>query len=120
MCNVLSWQDSNPIHPTTRLLHARPQSNMVKLGRLVWRLLPALYRVGRLRTLTRRRTKVLTWAPTTHLSYRRVRTQLQNYWGGPLWRDRFLLGFLDPKLVSRKIIFFHLLKEQKVWKTYVI
>ena len=26
-------------------------------------------------------------------------------WGGPLWRDRFLLGFLDPKLVSRKITF---------------
>ena len=39
------------------------------------------------------------------------------YWGGPLWRDRFLLGFLDPKLVSRKIIFFDPLKEQKVWKT---
>ena len=38
-------------------------------------------------------------------------------WGGPLWRDRFLLGFLDPKLVSRKITFFDPLKEQKVWKT---
>ena len=25
--------------------------------------------------------------------------------------------FLDPKLVSRKITFFDLLKEQKVWKT---
>ena len=24
MCNVLSWPDSNPIHQTTRLLHARP------------------------------------------------------------------------------------------------
>ena len=39
------------------------------------------------------------------------------YWGGPLWRGRFLLGFLDPKLVSRKITFFDPLKEQKVWKT---
>ena len=39
-------------------------------------------------------------------------------WGGPLWGDRFLLGFLDPKLVSRKITFFDPLKEQKVWKTY--
>ena len=37
--------------------------------------------------------------------------------GGPLWRDRFLLGFLDPKLASRKITFFDPLKEQKVWKT---
>ena len=26
-------------------------------------------------------------------------------------------GFLDPKLVSRKITFFDPLKEQKVWKT---
>ena len=39
------------------------------------------------------------------------------FWGGPLWRGRFLLGFLDPKLVSRKITFFDPLKEQKVWKT---
>ena len=39
------------------------------------------------------------------------------HWGGPVWRDRFLLGFLDPKLVSRKITFFDPLKEQKVWKT---
>ena len=38
-------------------------------------------------------------------------------WGGPLWRDRFSLGFLDPKLVSRKITFFDPLKEPKVWKT---
>ena len=41
----------------------------------------------------------------------------RTYWGGPLWRGRFLLGFLDPKLVSRKITFFDPLKEQKVWKT---
>ena len=39
------------------------------------------------------------------------------YWGGPLWRDRFLLWFLDPKLVPTKITFFHSLKEQKVGKT---
>ena len=38
------------------------------------------------------------------------------YWGGPLWRDRFLLWFLDPKLVPRKITFFHPLEEQKVGK----
>ena len=42
---------------------------------------------------------------------------LRFYWGGPLWRDRFLLGFLDPKLVSRKITFIDPLEEQKVWKT---
>ena len=44
-------------------------------------------------------------------------TNFGQYWGGPLWRGRFLLGFLDPKLVSRKITFFDPLKEQKVWKT---
>ena len=41
----------------------------------------------------------------------------RSYWGGPLWRDRFLLWFLDPKLASTKITFFHSLKEQKVGKT---
>ena len=25
--------------------------------------------------------------------------------GGPLWRDRFLLGFLDPKLVQKNPLF---------------
>ena len=44
-------------------------------------------------------------------------SEFLDFWGGPLWRDRFLLGFLDPKLVSRKITFFDPLKEQKVWKT---
>ena len=38
-------------------------------------------------------------------------------WGGPLWRDRFLLWFLDPKLVPTKITFFHSVKEQEVGKT---
>ena len=40
-----------------------------------------------------------------------------HHWGGPLWRGWFLLGFLVPKLVSRKITFFDPLKEQKDWKT---
>ena len=37
--------------------------------------------------------------------YWAVIEQWRPYWGGPLWRGRFLLGFLDPKLVSRKITF---------------
>ena len=39
-----------------------------------------------------------------------------DYWGGPLWRDRFLLWFLDPKLVPTKITFFPLLEGAKSWE----
>ena len=38
------------------------------------------------------------------------------YWGGPLWRDRFLLWFLDPKLVPTKITFFPFLEGAKSWE----
>ena len=37
-------------------------------------------------------------------------------WGGPLWRDRFLLWFLDPKLVPTKITFFPFLEGAKSWE----
>ena len=37
-------------------------------------------------------------------------------WGGPLWRDRFLLWFLDPKLVLTKITFFPFLEGAKSWE----
>ena len=39
-----------------------------------------------------------------------------HYWGGPLWRDRFLLWFLDPKLVPTKITFFPFLEGAKSWE----
>ena len=35
---------------------------------------------------------------------------------GPLWRDRFLLWFLDPKLVPTKITFFPFLEGAKSWE----
>ena len=40
----------------------------------------------------------------------------RTYWGGPLWRDRFLLWFLDPKLVPTKITFFPFLEGAKSWE----
>ena len=38
------------------------------------------------------------------------------YWGGPLWRDRFLLWFLDPKLVPTKITFFPFREGARSWE----
>jgi len=37
-------------------------------------------------------------------------------WGGPLWRDRFLLWFLDPKLVPTKITFFPFREGARSWE----
>ena len=38
-------------------------------------------------------------------------------WGGHLWRDRFLLGFLDPKAGVQKNHFFPSLEGAKSLKT---
>ena len=54
---------------------------------------------------------------STRLSLTKVPgTVLSVYWGGPLWRDRFLLWFLDPKLVPTKITFFPFLEGAKSWE----
>ena len=38
------------------------------------------------------------------------------YWGGPLWRDRFLLWFLDPQTGAHKNHFFPFLEGAKSWE----
>ena len=95
-------------------------------GRFVGKLLPPGEKKGKFRLFPRVRDRGFAYRWVSMVLQRReqlfatpckhVCPHIFLNWGGPLWRDRFLLWFLDPKLAPRKITFFHPLKEQKVGK----